>query len=404
MIALLALAVLSPADSFRAPAGFDVARVVPGGTSVLPNGRLLTPIGDRLYTGEDLWKVLISPNGSIIVGIHDDGFTVYDHEAPRHLVSTKDIAPAGAFTSDGTRLILSEGDDGGLAVYSVPDFKKLSSISVNGDGYKDSYINDIVLRGSTAYCVDVANQLLVTVDFGAGKVVSRVRAGREPYSLALSPDGKRIYVANIGLFDYTIVPHSGGTPRGLSKPPFAFPSPESVKGVTVDGTKVAGLGSPYVPDAQSIWMYDLSSGTPTVAKEVKAGLLIHAPADGGKSVGGSAPNGLLFDHERLFVSNANNDTVQEFSPDLKLLRTIKLSPSPAVAKLRGVIPSGMAASPDGKRLYVCESGLNSVAVLDPDKGTTLGRVSSGWFPNSIATSPDGGTIYVATQKGIGRGP
>ncbi|HWA82397.1 MAG TPA: alkaline phosphatase family protein, partial [Fimbriimonadaceae bacterium] len=140
------------------------------------------------------------------------------------------------------------------------------------------------------------------------------------------------------------------------------------------------------------------------AKQVKAGLLIHAPADGGKSVGGSAPNGLLFNHGRLFVSNANNDTVQIFDPNLKLLKTIKLSPSPLVAKLRGVIPSGMTVSPDGARLFVCESGLNAVAVLDAKSGKVLGHFPSGWFPNSIVMSPDGRTLYVATQKGIGRGP
>jgi len=404
MITLLACAFLVQLPSFRAPAGFDVARVVPGGTSVLPNGRFLRPIGDRLYTGEDLWKVLRSPDGSLLVGIHDDGFTVYDQTSGgSRLIQTREIAPAGAFSADGKQFVLSEGDDGELAIYSVPDFKKLQSIAINGDGIKDSYINDLVIVGSIAYCVDIANQDLVTVDLAGPHVLSRVKAGREPYSIAISADGAHAYVANIGLFDYTVVPHTGGTPRGLSKPPFAFPSPESRDGVTVNGTKVAGLGDPYVPDAQSIWMYGLSP-TPKLLKQVKAGLLIHAPADGGKSVGGSAPNGLLFDHNRLFVSNANNDTVQVFDPALKLIRTIKLSPSPAVAKLRGVIPSSMAASPDGSSLYVCESGLNSIAVVDPAKGTTLGRVPSGWFPDSIVTSGDGRTLYVATQKGIGRGP
>ncbi|MFI5385732.1 MAG: bifunctional YncE family protein/alkaline phosphatase family protein [Fimbriimonadales bacterium] len=406
MISLLAVALLAPGPSFRAPAGFDPARVVPGGTTILPNGRFLTPIGDRLYTGEDLWKVLRSPDGRYLVGIHDSGFTVYDlTTGEKRTIGAKEIAPAGAFSSDSRSLLLSEGDDGELAVFSVPDFTKTASISINTDGLKDGYLNDVAVRGDLACCVDIANQQLLTIDIAARRVVSRIKAGREPYSLALSSDGNKVYVANIGLFDYTLIPHTAKTPRGLAHPAFAFPSPEGRDGVTVDGTRVPGLGDPYVPDAQSIWMYDLSpTGRPKLERQVKAGLLIHAPADGGKSVGGSAPNGLLFDHGRLFVSNANNDTVQVFSPDLKLLRTIALSPSPDVAKLRGVIPSGMAASPDGTRLYVCESGLNSIAVVDPARGTTLGRVPSGWFPDSIATSADGGTIFVATQKGIGRGP
>ncbi|HWA82127.1 MAG TPA: hypothetical protein VG820_01745, partial [Fimbriimonadaceae bacterium] len=243
MIPLLLLSLFPAGSGFRCPAGFEVAKVVAGGTSVLPNGRLLTPIGERLYTGEDLWKVVCSPDGSVVVGIHDRGFTVYAKDHPeRQVFHSREIAPAAAFTPEGKSLLVSEGDEGELAVYSVPDYKKLVQISVNTDGFKDSYLNDVVVRGNLAYCVDIANQVLVTIDLAKSQVVNRIKAGREPYSIALSEDGKRLYVANIGLFDYSIVPHSGKTLRGLSKPPFAFPSPESKEGVTVDGTKVPGIG------------------------------------------------------------------------------------------------------------------------------------------------------------------
>src|SRR5579862_9049839 len=112
MLCFIALFLLTPSNSFRAPAGSDVARVVPGGTTILPNGRLLTPIGDRLYTGEDLWKVLRSPDGSLLIGIHDGGFTVYDLSGGgKRLIRTKEVAPAADFTADGKTLAMSRSEE-----------------------------------------------------------------------------------------------------------------------------------------------------------------------------------------------------------------------------------------------------------------------------------------------------
>lgn len=421
------------APYFRAPAGKEFARVVPGGTTILPNGRFLTPKGERLYTGDDLWNVAVSQNGKLAAGFSDGAVIIYALPAktgsvPRAL-PTKGLAPAGIFTKDGSRLILSDGDDGGgIRIYDTSgwdapatasegrrfqllDQKPIRIITANDAKYKASYINDIALSPDEKYAfgVDVAHQRLVVFDLEAGTVVGSDKAGRQPYALTLSEDGKRVYVANIGIFDYALVPapkEGEGEARGLTKPPFGFPSKEAEKGVYMEGRQVPGLGSAYVPDSQSVWMYDVALPTaPKVLAKAKSGILIHAPADGGKSVGGSAPNKLLLRANRLYVSNANNDTVQVFDArTLKSLKTIKLTPLPQLARLRGVIPSGMALNRTGDKLYVCESGLNSIAVIDTTTYTVLGHIPTGWFPMQVTLSPDERTLFIATQKGIGRGP
>ncbi len=73
----LADPVLAQNQSFRSPSGNEFAKVVPGGTTILPNGRHLTPIGERLYTGDDLWNVVPSPDGKLIVGFCDPGIVIY---------------------------------------------------------------------------------------------------------------------------------------------------------------------------------------------------------------------------------------------------------------------------------------------------------------------------------------
>lgn len=402
----------------QAPADRQPAQVRPGETTILPNGRFLTPKGRRLYTGGDLWQVLLSPNQKTVIAIHDGGFTLYTDATQtnpeRKAFPRRKIAPAGAFTADGSRLVLSLGDAGSIEVLDTNDFSTLFTISADADGIKDSYINDLALSadGKYAYGVDIANQRVVTFDLAEKRVVASVKAGRQPYAVTLAADGKSLYVANIGLFDYALIPaprtgsESQGNRRGLSRPPFAFPGKESETGVEAEGRFVPGIGSPQVPDAQSVYQYSLTApDKPTLTRTAKSGILIHAPADGGKAVGGSAPNALLLRGNRLYVSNANNDTVQVFdAATLKSLQTMKLSPSPLVARLRGVIPSGMALSKDGKRLYVCESGLNAVAVLDTATGKTLGHIPTGWFPMQVRLSADEKTLYIATQKGLGRGP
>lgn len=413
---------------FEAPAGSAPACIVPGGTTILPNGRFLTPQGERLYTGPDLWNVAVRPDGRVVVGFSENGLVIHARpsSAPATLLPLKKFAPAGVFTPDGARLIVSQGDDGnGIAVYDTSDWampaapearkrfatrdqKPVLTISAGAD----AYINDLVLApdGKTVYGADVARGRVVVFDLAAGKVVASVKAGRQPYALALSPNGKRLYVANIGLFDYSVVPAPApnkGDPRGLAIPAFGFPSKASETGVEREGRFVPGLGKPTVPDAQSIYVYALDNfpAPPRLVKTAKAGLLIHAPADGGKSVGGSAPNKLLARGNVLYVSNANNDTVQLFNAaTLKPIRTIKLTADARLSRLRGVIPSGMALSGDGSRLYVCESGLNSVAVVTPASGKLIGRIPTGWFPVQVVLSPDEKTLYVATQKGLGRGP
>lgn len=412
---LLAITVLgAEPTTWQAPAGNQPAKVVYNGTTILPNGRFLTPTGKRLYTGEDLWQVLLSPDGKVALGFSDNQLDVYTElgsQPQRQTIPIKELAPCGTFTRDGKHVVLSTGDQGALELRRVSDWSVEKTISANDATHTASYLNDVVVTrdGSKCFAVDVAHQRIVVFDLSLGTVIGSQPAGRQPYTLALSPDETRLFVANIGLFDYSVIdkpddPAFSG--RGLSVPPFGFPSEEALKGRRLEGRNVPGLGSPYVPDAQSIWVYDIRQpARPKLAATAKSGLLIHAPADAGKAVGGSAPNELLVHQGQLFVSNANNDSISVFDHrSMKLLKTIKLVAHPSLAKLRGVIPSGMAVDPSGKRLYVCESGLNAVAVIDLKSHKVLGQIPTGWFPMQIACSPDGKSLFVATQKGLGRGP
>ena len=61
----------------------------------------------------------------------------------------------------------------------------------------------------------------------------------------------------------------------------------------------------------------------------------------------------------------------------------------------GAIPSGVAASPNGDRLYVTNHGSSSVSVIDTSTGAVVATVHVGAGPYGIAVTPDGKHAYVA---------
>jgi hypothetical protein len=187
----------------------------------------------------------------------------------------------------------------------------------------------------------------------------------------------------------------------LDFPPYGFPSKEAAEGTTVEGKQIPGLGDPNVPEANSLWVIDVADpAQPKVIAKIKTGIQV-----GDRSVGGSSPGAVVAGGDRVFVSNATQDSITIINArSNQVERTILLEPAATVKGLRGVLPFGMALSSDEKRLYVACSGINAVGVLDARKGEVLGYLPTAWFPARLAVSPEGKTLYVASAKGFGAGP
>jgi len=225
-----------------------------------------------------------------------------------------------------------------------------------------------------------------------------------PFGLALSPDGKRAYVSNVGMFQYSLIPgYDPKDPRhtGLEFPPFGLPSPQAKDGVTVEGKQIPGLGDPNVPESNSVFVIDIQDpAKPKVVAKIRTGIPV-----GDRSVGGSSPGAVVAGTKEVFVSNADQDSITILDAHRnEVKKTIVLEPAESVKGLRGVLPFGMALSPDEKRLYVACAGINAIAVLDSHKAKILGYFPTAWFPARVAVSPDNKTLYVAGAKGFGAGP
>lgn len=409
------------------PAVDAYAKHDPSGVTTLPNGRQLQPEGRqfplvRFPHGLAMTRdgaTLFVPSdgvGQLVRGWQGAEPQIVEVAAPlRPGQKKKSRLNAGGaeFSPDGKLLYWSSGETGKVFVYDALSARLLAEIPLNvevaGRTLEDSYAADLKLSddGRFLYCADVTNFRLVVVDAGQRKVLGSVPVGRYPYALAVA--GSRVFLANIGLFEYSAIPaptDGKSDPRGLTRPAFGYPSREAREGVTFEGRRVPGLGDDNGPQSFSVTGVDVADpAAPKVVSHWKTGLLIRAPSDNGVTVGGSAPNFLVAQGGSLYVSNGNNDLIERI--DLatgQVAAKQRIVPSPLVAGLRGVGPSGLAAAPDGSRLYVAESGINAIAVLDGRTLAVLGHIPAPWYPYRVAVSPDGQRLAAISFKGFGNGP
>jgi DNA-binding beta-propeller fold protein YncE len=230
----------------------------------------------------------------------------------------------------------------------------------------------------------------------AGRVFEMVKpAARAPQDfigdVATSPDGRLLYAADIYHDSILVV------------------NPQS--GLVIDRFKTGRR--PYrilfAPDGKSFFVSSWADGT-----------LCHHQTDNGYQLQavrlGNHPTDLLWrdrtggDEDdaganwraRIFVAAANTNNVYSVGVssggDLRAIETINVATTPMHPL--GMTPSALAMSPDQKRLYVVCSDANALAIADISEGRThvLGFVPTGWYPTAVRALSDG-QLVVLNGKG-----
>jgi len=410
----------------QAPAGRLPVKIDLRGMTVLPNGRLITPLGKQVKVAPHPYGLALSPDGKTLVTVNSgthpfsasivtDIFGLAPQVAqipPGFKASDADpesVFMGASIARDNRTLYLSEGNNGKVGIFDMVTHQRLGSLSLDGEfqnkTYNHSLSGELLLShdGKSLYVLDLAHFRLVFFDTDSRQVSASIAVGRMPFGLALSRDGKRVYVSNVGTFSYALVPgYDPKNPRdtGITFPAFGYPSKEAEEGAAVEGKPIAGLGDPNVPESNSLYVIDATDPSePKVLDRIRTGLPI-----GGAVVGGSSP-GAVVAGKKIFVSNASQDSISVIDARSgKVEENALIAPASGVKGLRGVLPFGMALSPNEKRLYVACAGINAVAVVETDHLQFLGFIPSGWFPARVAVSADGKTLFVANAKGFGAGP
>ena len=223
-------------------------------------------------------------------------------------------------------------------------------------------------------------------------VVGNVKVGRYPFGISLSPDDKRLYVANVGVSQFKNLSPAvrtgdnnidfplcypgdrlSRTTRSPTRPsrsrswppagpisglPTSLRDPEGIRCGYVSGDQdytIPALGDPNADESSSVYVLDLATpAAPAVTQKVKTGLKVGEVEHGITTTGGSHPNAVAVGSRAVYVSNGNNDSISVLDPGtLAVVSTFSLAPLAGADKqLRGVQPVSLALSPDGRTLYV----------------------------------------------------
>jgi YVTN family beta-propeller protein len=410
-----------------------------GVTAVLPNGREIHPAGNWIPVAPYPFALSVRPDGAQIA-VPSIGFpfalnVIDDPTSSSPLVRrwpatggndpSVEVHAGLAYSPDGKLLYVATGDSGKIRAYLTSDWKPVAEITLDGpvahpspgvqkNDFQQSFAATLLISadGQTLYALDQGGWRIIVLDTAKLQRLASIPTGTYPYGLALSPDGKKLYVTNTGLFEYTAIPGASekdplGT--GLHFPPYGYPSKQAREGAIVEDKQIQGLGDENSDRGSSLWTFDVHDREhPSLTAKLRLGEKITEAT--GQTVGGAAPSGVVADSDAVYVALAHQDAIAKVTIDGKrLIAQSELSPftgphfHDALGRpLRGVMPSGLTLR-DG-RLYVAESGIDAVGVLDAASLNVIEHIPAGWNPSAVAVSPDGKTLYVVNTKGKGAGP
>ncbi len=402
------------------------------GISILASGRIIAPAGRTIRITHDPFGMAISPDGTKIVTLHNGVFTIIDNNT---LAATRVPSYDGkirsplrhgsflgvAFAGDSKTVWLSGGDDGSVIAYDISTLQQTDSISLNGrvqasgiapvadtNDYEDSFTSDLLYNAgeNELLILDRGNFRLVRIDLNTRKITASIPTGRQPFGLALSPDHHTAFVANVGMYDYPLLPDL--TAQNFDKMlipfhPYGNDTKESKEGYIWQGRKIPGVGDPLAPEAMSVYSINLTANR--VTDRYKPGFQIGQMVEGAEVVGGSSPNSIVVGNRFAYVTNATNDNISVIDyRQHRIVSTIQIHVDSLIDHYRGLLPFGLALSKDERTLYAALLGFNAVAVIDAETGATRGLIPTGWGPSKVQLSNDGQSLYVISCRGYGAGP
>ncbi len=244
---------------------------------------------------------------------------------------------------------------------------------------------------------------IAMVDASTRRLIGHVAVGHHPEHLALSPDESRVYTANVGSDDVTIVDARGvvvaTTPTG-SGPVLPCPAggiqsvwvPSRADGsitvVRADGETMGTVGvgvAPHdlalSPDGRLGYQPNQVSGTVTVIDVAGLRAIAEVPVGIGPCHAAFTP-----DSEFAYVTNT-------VSNEISVIRT---RDHEVVATMRGgIAPHLPVVSDDGRRGYVANFVSDDITIFDVRTSKVLAVVPVGVYPHAIALSPNDRHLVVS---------
>ncbi|MGB7746217.1 MAG: bifunctional YncE family protein/alkaline phosphatase family protein [Verrucomicrobiia bacterium] len=371
----------TPVNQHLTPAGtlVELPGVRPQALALSPDGKLLVTAG---ITSE---LVVVNPaTGNILQRVEFPS----DQAQEQTPVSSEILSPAKksllsftglAFSPDGSRIYLANVN-GDLKVFGVNRDEKVLPLfsialpTVAGLRRTNEIPAGIAVSrdGKKIYVALNLSNRLAEMDAATGKILRLWNVGVAPFDVALGKN--KIYISNWGGrrpdTDSLTGPAGQGTTVRVDARGIASEGSVSIVDLDVNTNQSAILGSQF---------------------EIVTGLHACALA--------LSPDGNF-----LVVANAGSDTLSVIDTRTdKIVETICARQNPG--DVFGAQPNALAFDKSGKKLFVCNGTQNAVAVFQfkPGQSKLLGLIPAGWFPGALAFDAGRKQICVANIKGLSRG-
>jgi len=325
----------------------------PDGTATTPVGQRVTPTGVQTQLGDLPLNSALSPDGTqLLVTNNGQGtqslqlINVSDHSVEQTLSykSPESLYMGLAWSADGTHAYASAAANAKIRVYTYSEGKLTEGTAIqlpdkNPDGLALTLFPAGLALTPDGKRLVVADQLadaVSVVDLATG-AVNTTAVGHRPLSVTMAQDGQVAYVTNQG--------------------------------------------------ASTVSAVDISGVAPAVTRTLTTGL---------------HPNKAVLskDAHTLYVANGDADSVSVL--DLAAGTSSAISLAPSKDAPIGSNPTGLALDDTDRRLFVSNSGNNDVAVIDLNRRAVEGVIPVGWYPTSLAFTA--GALQVTNAKGLGAGP
>jgi YVTN family beta-propeller protein len=324
-----------------------------------------------------------------------------------------------AVSNDGSRLYVVAQEGNALITVDTDKKKVINKIDVG------VLPHSVVLSGDgkKAYVSNQWSDNVFVIDLDASKIVDTLQTGNGPAGLALSGDGKKLYAVNTYSSNVSVIDLASGEEQkrldvGNNPTGIQYSPEKKLLFVTSRRANIAPYGEPVKTDMALI--NDSSQRVEefrTLESAHLAENVAFSPSGDLAIVTLIRPKNLIpsIQVERGFMMN-HGIGIFEPKKNGKIIQLLLDEPNAYYAD-----PFDIVITPDGKKAFVSNAGVDCISVLNMDSireiiasstpemlksyENNLGvssrfvvkRIPTGANPKGLALSPDGKILYVAEQ-------
>ncbi len=314
------------------------------------------------------FKVAFTADGTraVVTEFDEGALAIIDRVSGRvlHHVPTGGVQPTGvAVTRDGELAVVTNSLSGSVAFVNLKS-QKVDTVPLLGMPW------DVVIapNGARAYVSVSQLDQVAVFDIASRKITGRIPTGRRPRALAITPDGATVVAGNMTAGSVSFLDTATLKQTAQGRTPAV-----NLRGVAVfpDGQEVFAVAQRAQNErptetATGIWSNQAFLQVPDGPRNGVQNLWLDLM---GKDV--SDPDSVVFDpaRTRAFITCSGGNSVN--------VVPIRGDGDTLTVENVGAQPRGLAFTPDGKEVWVANLLGNDVAVVDPKSLKVVRRISLG---------------------------